>query len=247
MKASKFQIIVLLSIVGCLISAGAAIALSDHEAPSQALGSIIWNATHPPGEVSVLVTFDGRTSDSVIQDIAKQHGLRPHVVYMQAGNRYGSHRVALEDADIEIVADAREETVQMQEKATTGLALRARRLLGNRSLDDFLGAEHLHDQAKILVAQDEMNGRIANASASGTPLVYALEGLVQKSELARLRNHSTVLAVEVAIPMVVRGSLRPIVDAPEVSKQVSLELATSNLDDVFAELSALIEQIPEVR
>jgi hypothetical protein len=98
-------------------------------------------ATLPEGtSVPVALGFARTLPDSVVAGLLERHSLRPYAVFLKAGDQLGTHARERSRASLEVLAEAREQTVQQMRTSLCAQQGRARSLVEQPetgSLDDY--------------------------------------------------------------------------------------------------------------
>ncbi len=130
----------------------------------------VW-ATLPEGtSVPVALGFGRALSDSVVVALLERHGLRPYAVYLTAADVAGSHRRERSRASIELLGEAREQTIAQLRTSMCAQKGRARALLAETGG----GADPIPLYREVL-SRFLLIQKTLPELETGAPLVYGVE------------------------------------------------------------------------
>lgn len=183
-----------------------------------------WGTLPEGTSVPVALGFEAPTPDSIVAGLLERHGLRPYAVYMKAADLEVAHERERSRASLEVLAEAREQTVQQMRTLLCAQQGRARAILDRTGPE-----EPLDDLRPILSTFLRMRETLPRMEL-GEPLVYGIaavgtlpdvEGTRDEGGLTsfepgwrtRLAGADTVIVPVPAAPLTGPAALDPIVAA----------------------------------
>lgn len=212
MRAARALVLLLaaLPLAGCAGQADHAAGTPEGEPPSATERFRRWREATPGEPMPAAVTFARDLSFDEVEGFAREHGLRPFAVHVRlAGSRFAPWR-GPGDASLEMVAEARRETLAAALRMVCDRGGTAARLDAGAG-----GASDRHPGLpQAMLAHLLASRRSLRALQADSPTVFGLEVVGPVTALEALTRDERVSAVEPRTRVRIRGVERLVGPAP---------------------------------
>jgi hypothetical protein len=197
-------------------------------------------ATLPEGSsVPVSLGFGRVLSDSAVAGLLEAHGLRPYAVFMNAAGMQSAHRRERSRASLEVLAEAREQTVAQLRTSLCAQRGRARAMLAGGDA----GSDRM-DPYRAVLSRFLIIQRTLPALELGAPLVYGVEAVGELEEVRAVGSDPMVSSYEPGWRGRIGGEDTVVVPQPasiDSAPELDPEVAALTPEEVEARMAQLAE------
>lgn len=149
-----------------------------------------WGTLPEGTSVPVSLGFEAPTPDSIVAGLLERHNLRPYAVYMKAADLEVARERERSRASLEVLAEAREQTVQQMRTLLCAQQGRARAILDRTG-----AAEPLDDLRPVLSAFLRMRETLPRLEL-GEPLIYGIAAVGTLPDVQGVRGDGALTSFE---------------------------------------------------
>jgi len=180
------------------------VARVDAQTGSQTLPSVEsrlsdWSRAKGGDKIPISISFGARLSDAQVEQLANRYGFVPYAVYMWSEGMTGIHRVDPSKASLGVIAEARQQTIDMKQKAQRSNQVRSQHFVETNPQAKVAADRELEKNAKFLLKVAEQNDKILHAAQSGAPLIFGLEALATPEQVRGLAQEKQIASAEPAV------------------------------------------------